>query len=121
MPNASKFVSALSEQQRIALEQVYRSGKTHRERQRAHAVLLSAAGHSLDQLASIFVTDRDTVSSWLGRFATAGVAGLGDAPKSGRPATINETVREHLEAMLQSPSPNLKQLVLDDLKKKASS
>ena len=118
---ASKFVGNLSDEQQAALEQIYRSGKTHRERQRAHAVLLSAAGHSLEQLATIFGTDRDTVSSWLERFARSGAEGLADAPKSGRPATLNETGREHLEAMLSNPSPHLKQLVLDDLKKKTSS
>lgn len=116
--SASKFVSELSSDQQAALEHAYRSGKTHRERQRAQAVLLSASGQSLEQLASIFATDRDTVSSWLDRFAAGGVAGLCDAPKSGRPATLDTAVREHLEQMLQSPSPDLKRLVLDDLKKK---
>lgn len=116
--SAAKFVSSLSPDQRTALEQVYRCGKTHRERQRAHAVLLSASGQSLDQLALIFACDRDTISGWLGRFSRSGIEGLSDAPKSGRPQTLDAAVQEHLQKMLQSPSPDLKRLVLDDLKKK---
>jgi transposase len=40
-------------------------GPTARQRQRAHAVLLSARGYKLDQLADILRADRDTISGWL--------------------------------------------------------
>ena len=60
-----KFIPALTEANQTALEAVYHQAKTHRQRQRAHAVLLSAKGFTLEQLADIFSVDRDTVSGWL--------------------------------------------------------
>ena len=60
-----KFVSALSDAQRASLEQVYRHGSVHRLRQRAHAVLLSAKGFTLEQLAAMYEVHPETVSGWL--------------------------------------------------------
>ena len=57
-----KFIPTLTEADQIALEAVHHKAKTHRQRQRAHAVLLSAKGFTLEQLADIFSVDRDTVS-----------------------------------------------------------
>ena len=55
---------------------------------RAHAVLLSARGYSLDQIADIYQQDRDRVSLWLDWWDEHGYDGLADDPKSGRPATL---------------------------------
>ena len=60
-----KFIPALTEADQIALEAVHHTAKTHRQRQRAHTVLLSAKGFTLEQLAHISSVDRDTVSGWL--------------------------------------------------------
>lgn len=60
-----KFVPPLTAADQQALEQHYRQGTTHKQRQRAQAVLLSARGYSLDQLADILSADRDTISRWL--------------------------------------------------------
>jgi len=43
-----KHSSCLSERDQAALEQMHISSKTARQRQRAHAVLLSASGYKLD-------------------------------------------------------------------------
>lgn len=115
-----KFVSALSDADRAALEQVHREDATHRPRQRAQAVLLSARGYTLEQLADLFQTRRDTVSGWLDAWQERGLVGLRDAPKPGRTPTIDDAVRAHLREMLENPSPNLKALVLDGLKKSPS-
>ena len=115
-----KFVNALSDADRTALEQAHRDGTAHRPRQRAQAVLLSARGYTLEQLAELFQARRDTVSGWLDAWQERGLAGLQDAPKPGRTPTIDAAVRAHLREMLENPSPNLKALVLGDLKKKPS-
>jgi len=44
--------------------------------------------------------------------------GLADAPKSGRTPKINAAIKTYLHEMLQNPSPNMKALVLDELKKR---
>ena len=115
-----KFVSGLSDSDIVALEQQRCDGKNHRVRQRAHAVLLSSRGYTLEQLADILGADRDTVSGWLDNWQAHGLAGLTDAPKTGRPRKINGELEDALLDILQNPSPNLKALVMDELKKKKS-
>lgn len=115
-----KHVDALSDADRSALEQVHHSGQGHRQRQRAQAILLSARGYTLDQLAEVFQVHRDTASGWLDAWEQEGMAGLADAPKCGRPPKIDAVIREYLHEMLENPSPNMKALVLDELKKKTS-
>lgn len=116
--NASKFVSPLSEPDQAKLEQTYRTGKTHRERQRAQAVLLSAQGFTLDQLSQILHADRDTLSRWLDAWQDKGRAALSDAPRSGRPRKIEEQVLEALEDILANPSPDLRAVLQAELKKR---
>jgi hypothetical protein len=65
-----KFVSALSDAQRASLEHVYRHGSAHRQRQRAQAVLLSAKGFTLEQLALMCEVHNETASGWLNAWPT---------------------------------------------------
>lgn len=112
-----KFISSLSAETAAALQHLHRQGSSHRERQRAHAVLLSAKGYKLDQLAMIFEVDRDTVSHWLDRFEQHGLSGLCDAPKSGRPSKLTAESHRLIQQALQTPTLNLKPLLLQRLKK----
>ena len=113
-----KFVRPLTETETQALHQLHKNGLTHRERQRAHALLLSAKGYTLEQLADIFDLDRDTLSQWIDVFHAQGVKALGDAPKSGRPRKIDAPTRERLvQIVRENPSPQAKPTLLQTLKK----
>jgi transposase len=83
-----RFVAPLSRAQVGELEGLRRAGRSHRLRQRAHAVLLSARGYTLDQAADVLAVDRDAISRWLSRWEAGGAAALADAPKSGRPRKL---------------------------------
>ena len=100
------------------LQAIRRRGATHRQRQRAHAILLSAKGYTLDQLADIFDCDRDTISRWLELWQQQGLEGLADAPKTGRPPKLDAVAHEILQQALDQPVPNLKGVVLPHLKKR---
>jgi transposase len=89
MKSSTKFVSALSDAQRASLEQLYRQGSAHRLRQRAQAILLSARGSTLEQLAGMYEVHPETVSKWLDQWQERGVDGLADAPKPGRRRKID--------------------------------
>jgi transposase len=109
----------LSQEEREALRQAHKSAPTHRERQRAHAILLSAKGYRLNQLADIFEADRDTISRWLDDWHEQSLAGLCDAPKAGRPRLLNDTAQDVIAQTLQTPTPKLKPLLQERLKKGA--
>lgn len=110
----------LSSEEQVTLEQLHRTGTSHRERVRAQAVFLSAKGFDLETLAVIFVVDRDTASRWLERFEQGGVEALRDADKPGRPRKITPEAQEVLQHSLQSPTPNLKPQLLEQLEKEGS-
>jgi transposase len=113
-----KFVRALTATETQALRQLHKDGPTHRARQRAHALLLSAKGYTLEQLADIFDLDRDTLSQWMDVFHAQGVTALGDAPKSGRPRKLDAPIREMVvQTVRENPSPQVKTTLLQTLKK----
>lgn len=53
-----RYIEELTLEQRQALEQGHKKGKSYRFRNRCQAILLSAAGYSVQELAALFqVTD----------------------------------------------------------------
>lgn len=116
-----KYVSGLAEADQAALEEIHLNGPTARQRQRAHAVLPSAQGYRLDQLADILRADRDTLSGWLDQWQEQGLAGLADAPKSGRRRKIDGSLEAVLrDILIENPSPNMKATLQAEIKKRAN-
>ncbi len=56
---------------------------------RARIVLLAAAGVPLDRVARELGIQRNVVRTWVDRYGEAGLAGLQDRPRSGRPRTFS--------------------------------
>ena len=77
-------IGPLTEAQRRDLERVRRRA-VGRVSQRAHMVLLSARGYSVQQIAEIFAVGEDVVRGWLHRYQREGPPGLDDRPRPGRP------------------------------------
>src|SRR5919204_1004510 len=76
--------------------------------ERAKILLLAAAGLSNTEIASQVGCSRPTVILWRHRFAQAGLDGLLDQPRPGRPQTVRADRRaEILAATLTSPPGHL--------------
>ena len=91
---ASPFASTirLSEEQSQALQALLRSGSTPQALVfRAQIVVRANApdGASNVQISGELGCDRRTVSKWRERFAKQGLAGLVDAPRTGRPLVFS--------------------------------
>ena len=72
--------------------------------ERARIVLLSRQGETVAEIAETLGLCQDTVRRWLHRFDRAGVAGLADQPRAGRPPTYSaEEVGAVVEASLTKP------------------
>ncbi len=74
----------LTESQRDELSVISRQA-IGRVALRAHMVLLSDRGVTVPHIAAIHACGEDVVRTWLHRYEREGVAGLEDAPRSGRP------------------------------------
>ena len=117
MKVATKFVSALSPDQIQHLEDLAQRDSVRRVRMRAHSILLSSRGSSIDEIANIYQVHRDTVSSWIDNFEHLGVDGLRDKPRSGGPPKLNEQEKEVAKELLKTHS-NTPSMVLALLSEK---
>ena len=90
---------------------------SRRVRMRAHSILLSGNGSSMDAIAQIYQVHRDTVSSWINRWTTNGVAGLDDRPRRGGPRKLSEPEQQVAKALIQS-YPHAPKMVLGLLAEK---
>lgn len=72
--------------------------------ERARLIWLAGQGRRVPAIARELQVSEGTVRLWLKRFNAAGLAGLKDAPRSGRPATYTpEQVGEVIAAALSDP------------------
>ena len=96
----------VSAQERATLEGWARSGTTeHRLVARARIVLLAADGWASRAIAHEVGCARGVVSRWRMRFAEGRLAGLADAPRSGKPRTYGEDADRRILASLDRPPP----------------
>ena len=77
-------VGPLAAAQRQGLERLRRRA-VGRVSQRAHMVLLSGRGYTVQRIAEVFDCGEDVVRQWLHRYRERGEAGLEDLPRTGRP------------------------------------
>ena len=116
-----KFVSPLSDADKDSLARLHSSGPTHRQRQRAQAILLSAKGYTLEQIADVLDAGRNAVSGWLDAWRERGLDGLADAPKSGRRRKIDGGLEAVLrDILIDNPSPGMKAVLQAAIKKRAA-
>jgi transposase len=73
--------------------------------ERTHFVLLSDQGYSPPEIGGLMGYDSATVRSWLHAYADHGVAGLEDAPRSGRPCK-EKLLTGIVQAQASQPPPN---------------
>ena len=83
-----RYVRPLTDNQRHTLAEIMHHGATPRARARAHGILLSAQGLTINEIATIYQVDRDTVATWITKWEQHEVASLYDKPRSGRPSTL---------------------------------
>jgi transposase len=99
-----RFVPALSESDRKQLTALFKYHDSHSVRRRSHAILLSADGFTIAEIARIYQIHRDTVGTTFDRWKRDGIAGLFDDPRSGRPPKLsNEEADEVVKLLKEEP------------------
>src|SRR5918992_4858831 len=96
----------VSAQERTALETWVRAPTTEQRLvERARIVLLAADGMASRAIAREVGCARGVVSRWRVRFAKDRLAGLADAPRSGKPRSYGEDADRRILAVLDRPPP----------------
>ena len=68
-------------------------------------MLLAAKGMPAAEIATEVGCSRPTVTLWRSRYAADGLAGLGDAPRSGAPPRLTQARRDEILATTLAPPP----------------
>lgn len=111
MKTPTKYIKELSEKEKEDLKKLMKESETGRVRERAHSLLLSNRGYSIDEIADIYEVDRDTVSNWINQWEESGWEGLEDKPRSGRPPTLNEKERALVKKLIEEEPRSVKRVV----------
>jgi transposase len=99
-------VRAVTEVERAKLAQIVRARTAPvRLVERARIILLSLDGLSAPQIATQLGMSAKTTRHWIRRFNAAGLAGLDDAPRAGRPPTYTQDEQSRVIARARSLPP----------------
>lgn len=97
---SSPVLITLTDRDRAELEAMARARKAPlRSFQRACIILAAADGASNARIARAVGLHVDTVRNWRGRFATDGMKGLADRPRSGRPPVFTAAVQAGIKSL----------------------
>ena len=97
MPRVAPAIS-LTEPTKATLDHLVRSPTTPQNLvQRSRIVLAAAAGKSNQQIAGELMLPEVTVSKWRRCFASQGLDGLRDAPRSGRPVKYGQEIIQRVQ------------------------
>lgn len=99
VPN--KFVSPLDDSQMESLENLFKNDSSFRVRMRAHSILLSSKGISIDDIAFIYSVNRYSVSSWIDAWEQSGLEGLYDQPRPGATPKLTESEVEVVKKLVE--------------------
>jgi transposase len=108
-----KHVKPLSKENMITLQELYKNGPCHRLRQRAHLLLLSDKGFSINELSQVTDLDRDTVSLTLDCWEANGLEGLYDKPGRGRKPIYTEQEQAMIAEKLEQEPRQIKKIRAD--------
>ena len=91
----------MSEEDILRLENIIKTNHSSRVRNRAHSIMLSENGFSMNEIASIFQLHRHSVSSWIDRWESSGVDGLFDRHRDGRPTKLTKKEKEIAKKLIE--------------------
>ncbi|CDG51711.1 hypothetical protein HALA3H3_250023 [Halomonas sp. A3H3] len=103
---AFRFVPPLSDADHQALMATYTYGEKLALRRRAHAIVLSHQGHTIDQICKILSVIRETVSLWFDAWEAQASKGSGTSHALHRSARLSTVIRSGY-GYLSSPKRNL--------------
>ena len=103
-----RLVSSLSASDKERLTALFKYHDSHSVRRRAHAILLSADGFTIDEIARIYQIHRDTVGTTFNRWEREGIEALFDGSRSGRPPKLSADEADEAVALLKEDPRSIK-------------
>lgn len=117
MKTHTRFITKLKPKDKKLLNDLVKNSSTLSIRSRAQAILLSAQGKNVAELAGIFNKTTRTIYSWLDRWENNGIDGLEDKERSGAPSQLTDSEKKIVVRILKK-HPHSPKLVLADVSKR---
>jgi len=105
-----RFIQGLTQETLSLLKRIQRQSRYHRVRQRAHCLMLSFQGYSIQQLQTIFQVDRVTIYNWLNAWESRHLCGLYDKKGRGRPPKLTLEHQEKIRQWVKMFPKNLQKI-----------
>jgi len=105
MPNRVRTLTMTDEDRAVLRRRVRAKGEPARVVERARIVLLAADGVPGVEIADRVGCSEPTVIRWRSRFAERGLGGLVDDARSGKPPTIDQSIRDEILAVTLTEPP----------------
>ncbi|EDN69153.1 conserved hypothetical protein [Beggiatoa sp. PS] len=109
-----RYISPFRYTQYGELEELRKSSSETKTRSRAHAILLSSEGFTIEELAEIFKVERDTISRWLNNWEQFGLEGLYDKALRYRIPVLNKDEQNVLKKLIKE-NPRSSKMVAQKL------
>lgn len=84
-----------------ALDEAYQHGEKPAFRRRAHAILLSHQGYTVNQISDVLDVRRNAVADWFRKWKASGLQGLTDNSREGRPPIFDEDDLARLQELVE--------------------
>lgn len=89
-----RYITPLSEEDKIAVSNGIKLGKTHHFRERCRAIELSNRGEKISQIASLLNKRSETIRDWFNDWEASGLLGLEIKPGRGLKPILNRKSEE---------------------------
>lgn len=111
-----RLVEELSPETEKLLRRIQKESRHYQVRQRAHCILLSFEGFTIEQMIKNFQVSRKTIYNWINAWSASRLLGLYNQPGRGRKTTFTPDQKEQIKQWALDSPKNLKQ-VLAQIKK----
>ncbi|MBD2045344.1 IS630 family transposase [Coleofasciculus sp. FACHB-64] len=106
-----RFIRDLSRETQRILKRIYKESRHHQVRQRAHCILLSFQGLTMNELIAIFKVSRKTLYNWLTAWEDEKLVGLYERAGRGRKPKLKEEQKEQIREWVKAEPKNLKKIL----------
>ena len=105
-----RYGQPLTEEPRELLDKTMQGDASFRARTRAHSLVLSAQGMTIQDIAKASQVHRVTVSAWIKKWERHGAQSLHDHPRSGRPPKLTPDEQALAQHSIKEDPRSLKQV-----------
>lgn len=106
-----RFIQGITQETLSLLTRIHKQSQYPQVRARAHCIILSFRGYSIQQLQDIFQVSRLTIYNWLNAWESCCLCGLYDKKGRGRKPKLTQEQQEKIREWIKKCPRNIKKII----------